>query len=411
MEFNIKDKEVEDIIKQEFDRQQNNIELIASENIVSEDVLKATGSILTNKYAEGYPSRRYYGGCDYVDLMENLAIERAQKLFSTDYYVNVQPHSGTQANMAVYSALLKEGDTILGMGLQFGGHLSHGYPITMSGKLYNSVQYGVKKDTGYIDYDQVRELALEYKPKLVIAGASAYPRIIDFNIFRSIADEVGAYLMVDMAHIAGLVAAGVHPSPFGIADVITTTTHKTLRGTRGGMIFCLPDLAGKIDKAVFPMNQGGPLMHVIAGKTVCLGEALSEEFKKYQKQVVLNAKAMSKRFIENGIELVTGGTDNHLMLLNLKSINITGDVAEKALGNVNITVNKNAIPFDTEKPSVTSGIRIGTPAITTRGFNEDECIKIADLITKVLTNIDKSDIIDDVKDEVKVLTDNHPIYN
>lgn len=411
MEFNIKDKEVEDIIKQEFNRQQNNIELIASENIVSEDVLKATGSILTNKYAEGYPSRRYYGGCDYVDLMENLAIERAQKLFSTDYYVNVQPHSGTQANMAVYSALLKEGDTILGMGLQFGGHLSHGYPITMSGKLYNSVQYGVKKDTGYIDYDQVRELALEYKPKLIIAGASAYPRIIDFNIFRSIADEVGAYLMVDMAHIAGLVAAGVHPSPFGIADVITTTTHKTLRGTRGGMIFCKPDLASKIDKAVFPMNQGGPLMHVIAGKAVCLGEALSEEFRKYQKQVVLNAKAMSKRFIENGIELVTGGTDNHLMLLNLKSINITGDVAEKALGNVNITVNKNAIPFDTEKPSVTSGIRIGTPAITTRGFNEDECIKIADLITKVLTNIDKSDIIDDVKDEVKVLTDNHPIYN
>lgn len=411
MEFNIKDKEVENIIKQEFDRQQNNIELIASENIVSEDVLKATGSVLTNKYAEGYPSHRYYGGCDYVDLMENLAIERAQKLFSTDYHVNVQPHSGTQANMAVYSALLKEGDTILGMGLQFGGHLSHGYPITMSGKLYNSVQYGVKKDTGYIDYDQVRELALEYKPKLIIAGASAYPRIIDFDIFRNIADEVGAYLMVDMAHIAGLVATGVHPSPFGIADVITTTTHKTLRGTRGGMIFCLPYLAGKIDKAVFPMNQGGPLMHVIAGKTVCLGEALSEEFKKYQKQVVLNAKAMSKRFIENGIELVTGGTDNHLMLLNLKSINLTGDIAEKALEKVNITVNKNAIPFDTEKPSVTSGIRIGTPAITTRGFNEEDCIKIADLITKLLTNIDKNDIIDDVRDEVKVLTDNHPIYN
>ena len=411
MEFNIKDKEVEDIIKQEFNRQQDNIELIASENIVSDDILKATGSILTNKYAEGYPSHRYYGGCDYVDLVENLAIERAQKLFDTDYHVNVQPHSGTQANMAVYSALLKEDDTILGMGLQFGGHLSHGYPVTMSGKLYNGVQYGVKKDTGYIDYDQIRELALEYKPKLIIAGASAYPRIIDFNLFRSIADEVGAYLMVDMAHIAGLVAAGVHPSPFGIADVITTTTHKTLRGTRGGMIFCKPDLASKIDKAVFPMNQGGPLMHVIAGKAVCLGEALSEEFRKYQKQVVLNAKAMSKRFIENGIELVTGGTDNHLMLLNLKSINITGDVAEKALGNVNITVNKNAIPFDTEKPSVTSGIRIGTPAITTRGFNEEECIKIADLITKVLTNIDKDDIINDVRDEVKVLTDNHPIYN
>jgi len=411
MEFNIKDKEVEDIIKQEFNRQQNNIELIASENIVSDDVLKATGSVLTNKYAEGYPSHRYYGGCDYVDLMENLAIERAQKLFSTDYHVNVQPHSGTQANMAVYSALLKEGDTILGMGLQFGGHLSHGYPITMSGKLYNSVQYGVKKDTGYIDYDQVRELALKYKPKLIIAGASAYPRIIDFNIFKSIADEIGAYLMVDMAHIAGLVATGVHPSPFGIADVITTTTHKTLRGTRGGMIFCLPYLAGKIDKAVFPMNQGGPLMHVIAGKTVCLGEALSEEFKKYQKQVVLNAKVMSKRFIENGIELVTGGTDNHLMLLNLKSINLTGDIAEKALEKVNITVNKNSIPFDTEKPSVTSGIRIGTPAITTRGFNEEDCIKIADLITKVLTNIDKNDIIDDVRNEVKILTDNHPIYN
>lgn len=398
------------IIDKEFKRQQNNIELIASENIVSKDVLEAVGSILTNKYAEGYPEHRYYGGCEFVDQVENLAKVRAEYLFNTDYHINVQPHSGTQANMEVYSAMLDIGDTILSMGLEFGGHLSHSYPATMSGKLYNGVHYGVNKDTGLIDYDEVRQLAIKHKPKLILAGASAYPRKINFEAFKAIADEVGAYFMVDMAHIAGLVATGLHPTPFGLADFVTTTTHKTLRGTRGGMIFCKPEYAKKIDSAVFPKNQGGPLMHVIAGKAVCFLEASQPEFKEYQQNVVNNAKAMAETFINNGLNVITGGTDNHLLLLDLRNINITGKEAEDLLGMVNITVNKNAIPYDPEKPNITSGIRIGTPAVTTRGFTEQDCISVANLITNVLTYKEKSDIINTVRNEVRILTEKYPIY-
>ena len=398
------------IIDKEFKRQQNNIELIASENIVSKDVLEAAGSILTNKYAEGYPEHRYYGGCEFVDQVENLAKVRAEYLFHTDYHINVQPHSGTQANMEVYSAVLDIGDTILSMGLEFGGHLSHSYPATMSGKLYNGVHYGVNKDTGLIDYDEVRRLAIKHKPKLILAGASAYPRKINFEAFKAIADEVGAYFMVDMAHIAGLVATGLHPTPFGLADFITTTTHKTLRGTRGGMIFCKPEYAKKIDSAVFPKNQGGPLMHVIAGKAVCFLEASQPEFKEYQQNVVNNAKAMAETFINNGLNVITGGTDNHLILLDLRNINVTGKEAEDLLDKVNITVNKNAIPFDPEKPSITSGIRIGTPAITTRGFTKEDCIIVANLISNLLTHKENDDIINAVRNEVRILTEKYPIY-
>ena len=406
----MKDKIVQEIISKEFERQQNNIELIASENIVSKDVLEAVGSILTNKYAEGYPGHRYYGGCEFVDQVETLAKVRAEYLFNTEYHVNVQPHSGTQANMEVYSAMLDIGDTILSMGLEFGGHLSHSYPATMSGKLYNGVHYGVNKDTGLIDYDEVRQLAIKHKPKLILAGASAYPRKINFEAFKAIADEVGAYFMVDMAHIAGLVATGLHPTPFGLADFVTTTTHKTLRGTRGGMIFCKPEYAKKIDSAVFPKNQGGPLMHVIAGKAVCFLEASQPEFKEYQRNVINNAKAMAETFINNGLNVITGGTDNHLILLDLRNINITGKEAEDLLAKVNITVNKNAIPFDPEKPSITSGIRIGTPAITTRGFTEQDCINVANLISNVLTHKENDDIINAVRNEVRILTEKYPIY-
>ena len=410
MIYELNDKEVENIINEELERQQNNIELIASENIVSEDVLKATGSILTNKYAEGYPGARYYGGCEIVDKVEELARNRAKELFNTDYHVNVQPHSGSQANTAVYFAMLEVGDTVMGMSLDCGGHLTHGHPITYSGKTYNFIHYGVTKDTNIIDYDQMLSLAKEHKPKMIVCGASAYSREINFTKIKEICDEVGALMMVDMAHIAGLVAAGLHQSPFGIADFITTTTHKTLRGTRGGMIFCKEEYAKKIDSAIFPKTQGGPLLHCIAGKAVCFGEALKPEFKTYQEQVIKNAQAMAKVFLDNNIDLVTGGTDNHLLLLDLRKIKITGKLAEKILDAVNITVNKNAIPFDPEKPSITSGIRIGTPAITTRGFNEKDCEKVASLIVKALTNNEDNGIMDSIKGEVAELVAKHPIY-
>ena len=410
MVYEFNDKEVESIINEELERQQNNIELIASENIVSEDVLKATGSILTNKYAEGYPGARYYGGCEVVDKIEELARTRAKELFNTDYHVNVQPHSGSQANTAVYFAMLEAGDIVMGMSLDCGGHLTHGHPITYSGKTYNFIHYGVTKDTNRIDYDQMLLLAKEHKPKMIVCGASAYPREINFEKIRSICDEVGALMMVDMAHIAGLVAAGLHQSPFGIADFITTTTHKTLRGTRGGMIFCKPEYAKKIDSAVFPKTQGGPLLHSIAGKAVCFGEALQPEFVDYQKQVIRNAQVMANEFMDAGIDVITGGTDNHLILLDLRKIKITGKLAEKLLDKVNITVNKNAIPFDPEKPNVTSGLRIGTPAITTRGFTEHDCMKVAQLIVKTLTCNEDSGIMDSVRDEVAKLTAKYPIY-
>lgn len=410
MNYTFNDTLVGDIIAEELTRQQNNIELIASENIVSEDVLMATGSILTNKYAEGYPNARYYGGCEVVDKIENLARKRACELFNTDYHVNVQPHSGSQANTAVYFAMLEVGDTVMGMSLDCGGHLTHGHPITYSGKMYNFIHYGVTKDTNRIDYNQMLELAKEHKPKMIVCGASAYPREIDFKRIRSICDEVGALMMVDMAHIAGLIATGLHQSPFGIADFITTTTHKTLRGTRGGMIFCKQEYAKKIDSAVFPRTQGGPLLHSIAGKAVCFGEALKPEFKTYQEQVIKNAKAMARTFIKNGIDVVTDGTDNHLLLLDLRKVHVTGKLAEELLDKVNITVNKNTIPFDPEKPSITSGIRIGTPAITTRGFTEEECSEVAELIVTVLTSYQDCDIMEDVKKEIHSLTSNHPIY-
>ena len=410
MNYTFKDTQVGDIIAEELTRQQNNIELIASENIVSEDVLMATGSILTNKYAEGYPNARYYGGCEVVDKIENLARNRACELFKTDYYVNVQPHSGSQANTAVYFAMLEVGDTVMGMSLDCGGHLTHGHPITYSGKMYNFIHYGVTENTNRIDYNQMLKLAKEHKPKMIVCGASAYPREINFEKIRSICDEVGALMMVDMAHIAGLVAAGLHQSPFGIADFITTTTHKTLRGTRGGMIFCKPEYAKKIDSAVFPKTQGGPLLHSIAGKAVCFGEALQPEFVDYQKQVIRNAQVMATEFIDAGIDVITGGTDNHLILLDLRKIKITGKLAEKLLDKVNITVNKNAIPFDPEKPNVTSGLRIGTPAITTRGFTEHDCMKVAQLIVKTLTCNEDSGIIDSVRDEVAKLIAKYPIY-
>lgn len=410
MNYAFNDTEVGNIIEEELERQQKNIELIASENIVSKDVLMATGSILTNKYAEGYPNARYYGGCEVVDKIENLARSRACELFKTDYHVNVQPHSGSQANTAVYFAMLEVGDTVMGMSLDCGGHLTHGHPVTYSGKMYNFIHYSVTKDTNRIDYDQMLSLAKEYKPKMIVCGASAYPREIDFKLIRKVCDEVGALMMVDMAHIAGLVAAGLHQSPFGIADFITTTTHKTLRGTRGGMIFCKPEYAKKIDSAVFPKTQGGPLLHSISGKAVCFGEALKPEFVEYQKQVIKNAQAMAKTFMDNGIDVITGGTDNHLMLLDLRKIKITGKLAEKMLDKVNITVNKNAIPFDPEKPNTTSGLRLGTPAITTRGFKEDDCIKVAQLIIKTLTCNEDSGIMDSVRDEVAKLTAKYPIY-
>ncbi|MGN1080946.1 MAG: serine hydroxymethyltransferase, partial [Acutalibacteraceae bacterium] len=377
------DAEVSAACEQELRRQQHNIELIASENIVSKAVLLAAGGVLTNKYAEGYPSKRYYGGCQYVDIVEDIARERAKKLFSAEH-ANVQPHSGANANLAVFFALLNPGDTVMGMNLQQGGHLSHGSPVNISGKYFNIVPYGVNPETETIDYDKMREIALECKPKMIIAGASAYSRIIDFAKCREIADEVGAYLMVDMAHIAGLVAAGLHPSPVPYADVVTTTTHKTLRGPRGGMILCKEQYAKQIDKAVFPGTQGGPLMHIIAAKAVALGEALSEEFRDYQRRIVKNARVLCDELIAKGVEIVSGGTDNHLMLIKLTNSGITGKELEHRLDEVHITANKNTIPNDPQSPFVTSGLRIGTPAVTARGFNEPEMKQIASFIRVII---------------------------
>ena len=402
------DEEVYAAMDRELTRQRGNLELIASENIVTPAVMAAMGSHLTNKYAEGYPGKRYYGGCAFVDEVETLAIERVKKIFGAGY-ANVQPHSGANANLAVYFALLEVGDTILGMNLAHGGHLTHGSPVNMSGKNYNIIPYGVKKETGRIDYEEVERLAKEHHPKLIVAGASAYPRAIDFKEFRRIADEVGAYLMVDMAHIAGLVAAGEHANPMLYADVVTTTTHKTLRGPRGGVILTNDEeIAKKINKAIFPGTQGGPLMHVIAAKAVAFGEALTPEFKAYQHQIVLNAKAMSERFLENGVNLVSGGTDNHLMLLDLTSNHITGKELETLLDEAHITVNKNAIPFDTEKPFVTSGVRIGTPSVTQRGMKEADCVYIADLITDIIKN--REEAVARVRDAVIALCEKYPIY-
>lgn len=394
-------------IADELERERRNIELIASENIVSETVLAAAGTILTNKYAEGYPAKRYYGGCEYVDVVEDLAISRAKELFGAEH-VNVQPHSGAQANTAVYIALLSAGDTIMGMSLAHGGHLTHGSSVNFSGKYFNVVPYGVDEQTQTIDYDRVEELALECKPKLIVAGASAYPRVIDFKRFSEIAKKVGAYLMVDMAHIAGLVAAGVHPSPVPYADVVTTTTHKTLRGPRGGMIMCREELAKQIDKAIFPGSQGGPLMHIIAAKAACFGEALKPEFRDYQRRVVENAACLAAQLREKGFDLVSGGTDNHLMLVDLRPFDITGKELEHRLDEVYITVNKNAIPGDPQKPTVTSGIRIGTPAVTTRGFGIDEMKTIAELIR--LTAADFENSRDYVREQVCALCDRFPIY-
>ena len=402
------DPEIYDTIISETNRQRNKIELIASENFVSESVMEAMGSPLTNKYAEGYPGKRYYGGCECVDVAENLAIERAKELFGAGY-ANVQPHSGAQANMAVFFALLTPGDTVLSMSLAHGGHLSHGSPINMSGKYFNIVPYGVSEKENVIDYEEVRRLALECKPKLILAGASAYPRIIDFKKFKEIADEVGAYLMVDMAHIAGLVAAGVHPSPMPYADVVTTTTHKTLRGPRGGMILTNnEELAKLFNKAIFPGIQGGPLMHVIAAKAVSFKEALSDDFKTYQQQIVKNAAALAKALMNEGFKLVSGGTDNHLMLLDLTETGVTGKEAEHMLDEVGITVNKNAIPFDTKSPFITSGIRLGTAATTSRGFVEADMEEIAKLIKLAICDFDNS--ADEVRARVETLCNKYPLY-
>ena len=400
------DPEVGATVAAELARQRRNIELIASENIVSEAVLVAMGTVLTNKYAEGYPGKRYYGGCQEVDITENIARDRACKLFGADH-ANVQPHSGAQANFAVYQALCDHGDTVLGMDLGNGGHLTHGSPVNFSGKNYHMISYGLN-DKGYIDYDQVRDLARQHKPKMIIAGASAYPRIIDFKAFADIAHEVGAYLFVDMAHIAGLVAAGLHPSPVPYADVVTTTTHKTLRGPRGGMILCKEELAKKIDSAIFPGSQGGPLLHIIAAKAVALGEALKPEFKTYQAQIVKNAAALARSLTDAGFDLVSGGTDNHLMLVDLRKAHITGKELEKRLDEVCITVNKNAIPNDPEKPFVTSGIRVGTPAVTTRGFGEDEMKVIGSLIWQAATDFDAKS--DSIRETVAAMCAKHPIY-
>lgn len=411
LEFNkIKayDPEIYAAITAELSRQQNKIELIASENFVSETVMEAMGTPLTNKYAEGYPGKRYYGGCEFVDVAENLAIDRAKELFGAEY-ANVQPHSGAQANMAVFFALLNPGDTVLSMSLAHGGHLSHGSPVNMSGKYFNIVPYGVTEDTNLIDYDEVERLALECKPKLILAGASAYPRTIDFERFSQIAKKVGAYLMVDMAHIAGLVAAGLHPNPVPYADVVTTTTHKTLRGPRGGLILSRDAEFGKqFNKAVFPGIQGGPLMHIIASKAVCFKEALSEEFKAYQQQIAKNAKAFAEGLSDEGLKLVSGGTDNHLILIDLTETGVTGKEAEHMLDEVGITVNKNAIPFDKQSPFITSGIRVGTPATTSRGFVEEDMREIAKLMKMTITDFENTK--DEVKERVAALCKKHPLY-
>jgi glycine hydroxymethyltransferase len=404
------DPDVFAAVQKETGRLQHNLELIASENVVSEAVLEALGSVMTNKYAEGYPGRRYYGGCEFVDIVEELAISRAKQLFGTDH-ANVQPHSGTQANMAVYFSVMNPGDCYLGMNLAHGGHLSMGSPVNFSGMLYKVVPYGVSQETETIDYDALGELARQHRPKLIIAGASAYPRIIDFERFRRIADEVGAYFMVDMAHIAGLVAAGAHPSPVLYADFITTTTHKTLRGPRGGMILCRAAHAKTIDSKIFPGLQGGPLMHVIAAKAVALKEALTPEFKLYQQQIVKNAKSLASALMERGFKLVSGGTDNHLMLVDLRQSELTGKVAQETLDKARITVNKNTVPFESRSPFVTSGIRIGTPAVTTRGMKEKEMVTIAGFISRALNHVGNDDVLKSVADDVRELCKKFPAYS
>lgn len=420
------DPDLFDAMEKELGREKFQLEMIASENIVSKNVIEAQGSVLTNKYAEGYPGKRYYGGCEYVDVVENLAIERAKKLFDCEY-VNVQPHSGSQANMGVYLSVLKPGDKILGMSLAHGGHLTHGATVNFSGKIFKSVTYGVSKETGYIDYDELEAIAKKEQPQIIVAGASAYPRVIDFKRFREIADSVGAYLMVDMAHIAGLVAAGVHPSPIPYAHFVTTTTHKTLRGPRGGMILMGKDFENKmgivapksgrvkmmseiINGTVFPGIQGGPLMHVIAGKAVALKEALDPSFKDYQTQVVKNSQALAKKLQDFGFDLFSGGTDNHLMLINLNNKGVTGKQAEEALDKAGITVNKNGIPFDTQPPTVTGGLRVGTAALTTRGMKEAEMEKIAEWINRIISDIDNASLQQEIRSEVKTLCEKFPIY-
>lgn len=408
MSLKERDQEIYSLINKEQERQYNHIELIASENFVSKEVLEAQGSILTNKYAEGYPHKRYYGGCEYVDEIETIAIERAKKLFNVKY-ANVQPHSGSQANMAAYRAVLKHGDRVLGMSLSNGGHLTHGLPINFSGIDYEFASYGLNKDE-VLDYDEIEKIALEFKPKLIVCGASAYSRIIDFKRFREIADKVGALLMVDMAHIAGLVAAGLHPSPIPYADIVTSTTHKTLRGPRGGLILTNnSEIAEKINKTIFPGTQGGPLMHIIAAKAVCFKEAMTDEFKEYQHQIVENCKALSNRLSELGYRIVSGGTDNHLILVDVFVKNFTGKEAEELLGKVNITCNKNTIPNDTQKPFITSGLRLGTAAMTTRGFKEKEMIYVADLIHETLMNKDNKEELEKIKQKVIDLTNQYPL--
>ena len=405
------DRKISSLLRKETQRQEENIELIASENYVSKDILKLQGSILTNKYAEGYPGKKYYGGCTYIDEIENLAIDYACRLFHVRY-ANVQPHSGSSANMAVYKALLNIGDTVLGMDLSNGGHLTHGHPMNFSGKEYNIVSYTVDKESGIIDYNELRNIALETKPKMIIAGASAYSRMIDFAKFREIANEVGAYLMVDMPHIAGLVATGLHPSPVPYADVITTTTHKTLRGPRGGLILTNDEeIITKINKTIFPGIQGGPLMHVIAAKAQCFYEAMEPSFKDYTTNIIKNAKALSKTFINNGVKVISGGTDNHLMLIDVKSsFGITGKEAETILDKINITTNKNTIPNDTESPFKTSGLRIGTPAMTTRGFTTEDFEEVGIIIIEALRNKDNEEVLDNLRKQVLRLTSSHPLY-
>jgi glycine hydroxymethyltransferase len=404
------DPEVFDAIKKEIKRERRNIVLIASENYASPSVLEAQGSVFTNKYAEGYPGKRYYGGCEYADIIENLAVERAKKLFGAEH-VNVQPHSGSQANMAVFFSVLKPGDTILSMSLSHGGHLSHGASVNFSGTIYNAISYGVSKDTGYIDYDNVRRLALEHRPKMILVGASAYSRIIDFRFFSDIAKEVGAYLMADIAHIAGLVATGLHPSPVPYADFVTTTTHKTLRGPRGGMIMCKAERAKVIDKTVFPGIQGGPLVHVIAAKAIALKEALSHEFREYQMKVINNARRLAEELTRRGFKIISGGTDNHMMLVDLTGKEITGKEAEEALDKARITVNKNVIPYEERPASITSGIRLGTPCVTTRGMGEEEMTEIADIMSSVIENNKDSGAIVSLLKRVDILCEKFPLYS
>jgi glycine hydroxymethyltransferase len=403
------DPEVAQAIEQETGRQEYTLELIASENFVSEAVLEAQGSIMTNKYAEGYPGKRYYGGCHYVDIVENLAIERAKDLFGADH-VNVQPHSGSQANMAVYFSVLKPGDTILGMNLSHGGHLTHGSPVNFSGRFFNVVPYGVTRESQTIDFDEVERLALEHRPRMIVVGASAYPRIIDFAAFRAIADKVGAVVMVDMAHIAGLVATGLHPSPVPHAEFVTTTTHKTLRGPRGGMILCRKEFAKTLNSNIFPGIQGGPLMHVIAAKAVSFKEALTPEFKAYQEQIVKNARTLASELLARGFRLVSGGTDNHLMLVDLSATELTGKIAEESLDKAGITVNKNTVPFETRSPFVTSGFRIGTPAATTHGLKEAEMKEVAGFIAEVLANVNNDARLAEIKERVNAMMKRFPLY-